>query len=97
MVTHDQEVELQSSIPDWKIVDSNGGRRLKRTFRFDGWMPAVRFADRVAAAAEGEDHHPTITIAWGKVTVTWWTHAIGGLHRNDFIMAARTDQIAGSV
>jgi len=43
--------------------------------------------------ADAEDHHPTLLVEWGRVTVSWWTHSLGGLHRNDFVMAARTDRI----
>ena len=95
MVTGEEERQLKPQILDWEIIEVNGERRLQRTFRFKGWMPAVQFADAVARVADEEDHHPSILIEWGKVTVTWWTHAIKGLHRNDFIMAARTDQIPG--
>jgi 4a-hydroxytetrahydrobiopterin dehydratase len=91
-VTADEERELKPQIPDWEIIEVDDVQRLRRTFKFKGWLLAVQFADAVAALAEAENHHPTILIEWGKVTVTWWTHAIKGLHRNDFIMAARTDQ-----
>jgi 4a-hydroxytetrahydrobiopterin dehydratase len=47
----------------------------------------------VGEVAEAEDHHPALLTEWGKVTVTWWTHAVKGLHRNDFIAAAKTDQL----
>jgi 4a-hydroxytetrahydrobiopterin dehydratase len=53
----------------------------------------MAFTVRVGALAEFESHHPAILTEWGRVTVTWWTHAIRGLHRNDFIMAAKTDAI----
>lgn len=95
-VTAEEQAELSKQIPDWDITEVNGVPRLKRVFTFDGWMPAVRFTDAVAAAADAADHHPLIRLEWGKVTVSWWTHKIGGLHRNDFIMAARTDAIAAS-
>jgi len=52
------------------------------------------FTNQVAKIANDEDHHPAILTEWGKVTVTWWTHKIRGLHLNDFIMAAKTDQLA---
>ena len=92
IVTGDEERRLKPQIPDWEIIEVNGVRRLQRTFRFKGWMLAVQFADAVARIADEGNHHPSILIEWGKVTVTWWTHAVKGLHRNDFIMAARTDQ-----
>ena len=50
-------------------------------------------SNRVGALAEQEGHHPALLTEWGRVTVSWWTHAIGGLHRNDFILAARTDTL----
>jgi 4a-hydroxytetrahydrobiopterin dehydratase len=91
-VTDAEMEQLKPQIPDWEIAEVKDVPRLKRTFTFDGWMPAVRFTDAVAQLAEQEDHHPRITLEWGKVTVNWWTHAIHGLHRNDFIMAAKTDE-----
>ena len=97
MVTDAEERELKPQIPEWEIVEVKGTRRLRRSFAFDGWMPGVRFTDAVAELAEQEDHHPSIRLDWGKVTVTWWTHAIQGLHRNDFIMAAKTDEAYGTV
>jgi 4a-hydroxytetrahydrobiopterin dehydratase len=78
-------------IPDWRIDERNGIRRLERTFKFKGFAGALAFTDRVGALAETEGHHPVITTAWGKVVVEWWTHEIKGLHLNDFIMASQTD------
>lgn len=90
----DAEVsELLVQVPNWEKVDVNGVPRLRRTFKFDGWLPAVEFVNMVAAAAEETDHHPLILLEWGKVRVDWWTHAIKGLHKNDFIMAAKTDAV----
>ena len=68
---------------------------LERVFQFPDFAQALAFTNRVGALAEEEGHHPALLTEWGKVTVAWWTHAIGGLHRNDFIMAAKTDQIYG--
>ena len=93
MVTEAEAAELLRQIPAWEVVEVKGQHRLRRVFPFRTWMDGIRFATQVGEAAEAVDHHPTITIAWGKVTVIWWTHAIGGLHRNDFIMAARTDAV----
>ncbi len=92
LVTEAEERELKPQIPYWEIVEVKGVRRLKRTFKIAGWMPAVEFTNTIARIADAEDHHPTILTAWGKVTVSWWTHAIRGLHRNDFIMAGKTDE-----
>lgn len=89
----EEEATLLASIPDWKLIEVNGMKRLKRVIRRKGWQPAVDLTNRIAALAEEEDHHPAILLEWGKVTVEWWTHAIKGLHRNDFIMAAKVDAL----
>jgi 4a-hydroxytetrahydrobiopterin dehydratase len=73
------------------VLERQGIKRLERTFRFDNFAQALAFTDRVGEQAEEEGHHPALLTEWGKVTVTWWTHKIKGLHQNDFIMAARTD------
>jgi 4a-hydroxytetrahydrobiopterin dehydratase len=93
---NDAEIEeLRPQIPDWRVVERDGVKRLERAFRFDDFAQALAFTNRVGEQAEEEGHHPTLLTEWGKVTVTWWTHKIGGLHRNDFIMAARTDDTFG--
>ncbi len=84
---------LMREIPEWRVVERDGIRRLERVFTFPDFKAALAFTNRVGAAAESEGHHPALLTEWGRVTVTWWTHAIGGLHRNDFIMAARTDAL----
>jgi 4a-hydroxytetrahydrobiopterin dehydratase len=87
--------ELSRQVPDWAIVERDGIRRLERVFAFADFTAALAFTNRVGVVAEAEGHHPAILTEWGRVTVTWWTHAIGGLHRNDFVMAAKTDRLAG--
>lgn len=91
-VSSDEIPLLLREIPEWELIEVDGVKRLQRVFRIKGWRPAVAFTGRVADIADAEDHHPAILTEWGKVTVTWWTHAIRGLHRNDFIMAAKTDE-----
>ena len=93
VLSADEEAELVPFLSGWEILTNNESRRLVRSYPFDGWLSAIEFASLIAAQAEFEDHHPMLTITWGRVTVTWWTHVIGGLHRNDFIMASRTDHI----
>ena len=66
---------------------------LTRQFKFKNFVQALAFANRVGDLAEQQDHHPAILVEWGRVTVSWWTHVIGGLHQNDFISAAKTDQL----
>jgi 4a-hydroxytetrahydrobiopterin dehydratase len=84
---------LKPEIPQWSVVERDGIARLERVFRFANFAEALAFTNRVGALAEAAGHHPAITTEWGRVTVGWWTHAIAGLHRNDFVMAAKTDQL----
>ena len=83
-------------IPDWEIVELDGIKRLRRVFAFPDFAQALRFTDSVGALAEREGHHPALLTEWGRTTVSWWTHKIKGLHRNDLIMAAKTDELFGS-
>ena len=87
-------VKLQPDIPEWKLIREQNQDRLQRVFDFPDFKSAMEFSVRVGEDADDVGHHPAILTEWGKVTVTWWTHAIGGLHNNDFIMAARTDKLA---
>ncbi len=91
----ENEIEtLQSQVPEWGVMDdAQGVPRLTRTFKFKNFAEALSFTDQVGAAAEEVGHHPLIELTWGRATVQWWTHNINGLHQNDFIMAARTDEI----
>jgi 4a-hydroxytetrahydrobiopterin dehydratase len=90
----DEEIEaLHPQVPDWQIVEQDHIKRLQRAFKFKNFAEALQFTNKVGALAEEEDHHPALLTEWGKVTVTWWTHKIKGLHRNDFIMAAKTDKL----
>ena len=96
-VTDEDVAELYPQIPDWIMSDQDGIDRLHRKFSFDDFQTAMKFANKVGDAAEEEGHHPKITVEWGKVNISWWTHKIRGLHRNDFIMAAKTDSILNSL
>ena len=87
---------LSALVPAWEVERGGGTPLLRRAFSFDDFASAVSFASRVGAEADEQDHHPRLTVEWGSVLVEWWTHATGGLHRNDFIMAARTDRIYGA-
>ena len=90
----DQELrELMPKIPDWSVAVVDGIMRLTRVFDFKNFEQAIAFTNRVGEIAEQAGHHPAILTEWGRVTVSWWTHKIGGLHRNDLIMAARTDEL----
>ena len=96
-VTPAEEAELLLFVAGWEIVNDGIARQLSRSFPFDGWRPALEFASRIGEQAEFEDHHPILTVAWGRVTVTWWAHVIRDLHRNDFVMACRTNHIFSDV
>ena len=90
------EAELQQLMPaiaDWQIVVVDTVMQLTREFTFRNFAQAMAFSNRVGDIAEAEDHHPAILTEWGRVTVTWWSHNIRGLHKNDLIMAARTDKV----
>ena len=76
----------------WKAVR---GGRLEKEFRFEDFRQAWLFTNRIAQLAEKEYHHPDLFLAWGRVKVTIWTHAVGGLTENDFILAAKIDRIRG--
>ena len=92
-VTEEELVEYHPQVPQWQIVERDGIKRLEHTYPFKNFVQALAFTNKVGALAETEGHHPALTTEWGKVTVTWWTHKIRGLHHNDFIMAAKTDQL----
>ena len=77
---------LLAGLPEWRVVEH------QRVFTFLDFAAALAFTNRVGAVAESQGHHPALLTEWGRVTVRWWTHAIHGLHRNDFVMAARTDR-----
>jgi 4a-hydroxytetrahydrobiopterin dehydratase len=86
---------LLREIPEWRVVERDGVRRLERVFGFPDFVSALAFTNAVGALAEANAHHPALSTEWGRVTVEWWTHTIRGLHRNDFVMAAKTDVAYG--
>jgi 4a-hydroxytetrahydrobiopterin dehydratase len=88
------EIEAyRMQVPAWQVVARGDVRLLEREYKFRNFADALLFTNRVGGLAEAENHHPTIVTEWGKVKVNWWTHSIGGLHQNDFIMAAKTDRL----
>ena len=92
-VTDAEIAELHPQVPEWQIMERDGIKRLERVFKFENFAQALAFTNKVGELAETEGHHPALLVEWGKVTVQWWTHKIKGLHRNDFIMTAKTDQL----
>ena len=95
-VTAEERREFHAQVPDWAILERDEIPQLERTFKIPTFAGALLFTNAVAALAEEEGHHPALLTEWGRVTVTWWTHKIRGLHRNDFIMAAKTDRLFAS-
>ncbi len=93
--TSEEIARFRKEIPEWEILSTCGIERLSRAFTFGNFAEALAFTNRVGELAETEGHHPAILTEWGKVTVQWWTHKIKGLHRNDLIMAAKTDALLG--
>jgi len=91
----DEEIEqYHRQAQSWSVVEKDGIKRLEKSFKFKDFAQALAFTNKVGELAEKEGHHPDILTEWGRVTVTWWTHKIKGLHRNDFIMAAKVDALA---
>jgi 4a-hydroxytetrahydrobiopterin dehydratase len=87
--------DLLTQVHGWQVQEVDGMKRLEKIFKFKNFVEALAFTNRVGDIAEQENHHPLIITEWGRVTLHWWTHKIGGLHKNDFIMAAKTDEIYG--
>jgi 4a-hydroxytetrahydrobiopterin dehydratase len=80
-----------AEVPGWVLSDD--GTKLTRSFKFDNFAEALDFVRWVGRAAEDANHHPEISFGWGHAKVTFYTHKIGGLHENDFILAARVSRL----
>lgn len=92
-LTDAEIAELQPQVPEWELIEVNGMKHLKRVFKVKNFVEALALTNQIGMIAEEEDHHPMLVTEWGRVTVEWWTHKIKGLHKNDFIMAAKTNAI----
>ncbi|MDG5467405.1 4a-hydroxytetrahydrobiopterin dehydratase [Deltaproteobacteria bacterium IMCC39524] len=93
LATRQEIAEYMSQLAGWQMLEVAGVNHLQKVYSFKNFAQALKFTNQVGAIAEAENHHPAILTEWGKVTVTWWTHKIAGLHANDFIMAAKTDDL----
>ena len=93
IVSDDEASLLINEIEGWDLIN-DGIKKLKKEFSFSDYSDSVDFLNKVADMADKEDHHPQIILEWGKVTVFWWSHKIKGLHKNDFICAAKTNKIS---
>jgi 4a-hydroxytetrahydrobiopterin dehydratase len=92
-LTEAEIAALRPEVPAWDVVEVDGVKRLRREFRFPDFRQALDFTVRVGEIAEREQHHPDLHVAWGRVIVETWTHKIRGLHRNDFVIAAKADAL----
>ena len=93
LVSEHEAIELLKELDNWKIELHHNFKQLVKQFKFSNYEDSVTFCQKVADLAESEDHHPKIILEYGSVEVFWWSHKIKGLHKNDFICAAKTDQI----
>ena len=92
-VSEQECADFLKYLPHWQIMIENGTQTLRREFKFHTYQAGLNFTNQVAALAEDENHHPDMILQWGRVTVIWWTHSIHALHKNDFILAAKTDSV----
>jgi len=81
---------LLAQVKDWEVLD---GHHLRKAWKFPDFRTALAFVNRVGDVAETQGHHPDIALGWGRVEITLWTHAAGGLTDNDFILAAKLDRL----
>ncbi len=94
-VPQNEYPQLLATLPGWEVVSVGGVVQLTKTYARTDFAAALDLANRIGAVAEAEDHHPSMVVEWGRLGVSWWTHTIGGLHMNDFILAARCEELAG--
>ncbi|WP_016955515.1 4a-hydroxytetrahydrobiopterin dehydratase [Catenovulum agarivorans] len=97
LATTEEIAQWLPQLTDWQIVNVDSIDRLTRTYQFNNFVNALAFTNKVGELAESMGHHPALLTEWGRVTVSWWTHKIKGLHKNDFICAAKTDAIYPSL
>jgi 4a-hydroxytetrahydrobiopterin dehydratase len=93
LLSKEQIDEFAALIPDWEIVVQYDIKKLERKFEFKDFNQTLVFVNKIGAIAEENQHHPLLLVGYNQVIVWWWTHKINGLHQNDFIMAAKTDDL----
>ncbi|HJN86132.1 MAG: 4a-hydroxytetrahydrobiopterin dehydratase [Dehalococcoidia bacterium] len=96
-VTETEIAQLHPEAPEWQIISEDGVKKLRRVFRFAGFQQALAFTNAIGNLAEEEGHHPRLVTEIRRVEVTWWTHVIRDLHRNDFVMAAKVNHLYESI
>jgi 4a-hydroxytetrahydrobiopterin dehydratase len=92
-LTREEIAKLRPQAPAWDVIEREGIIRITRTFPFRDFRGALEFTNQVGELAEREQHHPDLHLSWGQVVVETWTHKIKGLHLNDFILAAKIDEL----
>ena len=90
-LTHDEAAGYLAQVPAWTLA--HGGTRIERRFTFGNFRDAMNLVVAVGELAEAEGHHPDVAFGWGWASIAWQTKKIGGLHENDFVMAAKTDAL----
>ena len=93
LVSDSEAKILLLELDGWVIESVSGINQLIKTYKFSNYAESLDFSNKVADLAESEDHHPKIVLEYGSVEISWWSHKIKGLHKNDFICAAKTDLI----
>ena len=91
-LTAQEAATLLKQTPGWEL--NSESTQIKRNFKFENFVQALEFVNKVGESAEAEGHHPDIAFGWGYANVVFYTHKIKGLHENDFIMAAKVSEIA---
>jgi len=92
-LTPEEIAKLLPQVPEWEATEVDGHPSLVKTLKFKDFVGSIDFVNKVKDIAESEGHHPDLHIHWNKVRVENWTHAIGGLHENDFILAAKINAL----
>ena len=93
LVSDSEAKVLLLELDGWVIESDSSINQLIKTYKFSNYAESLDFSNKVADLAESEDHHPKIVLEYGSVEISWWSHKIKGLHKNDFICAAKTDLI----
>lgn len=93
LLTSDEIMSLLPKVEEWELISQDNIQKLTRTFKTKDYTQSLTFTNAVAALAEQANHHPLLIVEYASVTVQWWSHKIKGLHKNDFIMAAKTSEL----
>lgn len=93
LLSEDEIALLKYELPGWQVVNDVGINKLSRRFVTKNYARSMAFTNAVAQLANETNHHPLMIVEYGAVTVVWWSHIIKGLHKNDFIMAAKTSEL----